>query len=404
MPSIEAATIRKVLDSRGEATVEVDVLIDGVRGRAAAPSGASTSAHEARAFPEGGVDVGIARFEDEVEPRLVGFEATDQKAVDTLLQEIDGTASFSRIGGNVAVAMSLAVAKAAANALGLPLYRYVGGTLALPHPLPHPMGNMIGGGRHAIGGTTFQEFLSVAQGPTVAASVFANAQVHHRVRDILRARLPAGPLGHGDEGAWVVAMDDEAALEVLAEACKTVSREAGFEIRPALDIAASSFYRDGAYRYPARSLSPPQQIEFVADLIERYRLFSVEDPLQENDFEGHARLTEMVGSRCHVIGDDMFATNVERLRRGIGMKAANAILIKPNQIGTLSGAKAAVDLAHRHGYAAVMSHRSGETTDDTIAHLAVAFGCLAIKCGAVGGERTAKLNELIRIEEELVEA
>ncbi|OGS51296.1 MAG: enolase [Euryarchaeota archaeon RBG_16_68_12] len=404
MPSIEAATIRKVLDSRGDPTVEVDISVDGVRGRAAAPSGASTSAHEARAFPEGGVGAGIARFKEEVEPRLLGLEATAQKEVDTLLQEIDGTPSFSRIGGNVAVATSLAVAKAAAAALGLPLYRYVGGTLALPHPLPHPMGNVIGGGRHAIGGTTFQEFLSVALGPTVAASVFANAAVHRCVRDLVRARLPAGPLGRGDEGAWVVPIGDEAALEILAEACRAVSREAGFEVRPALDIAASSFYRDGAYRYPERSLSPPDQIEFVAGLVERYGLFSVEDPLDEDDFAGHARLTELVGSRCRVIGDDMFATNVERLRRGIETKAANAILIKPNQIGTLSGAKAAVDLAHRHGYAAVMSHRSGETTDDAIAHLAVAFGCLAIKCGAVGGERTAKLNELIRIEEELSEA
>ncbi len=403
MPSIESATIRKVLDSRGDATVEVDVFVDGVSGRAAAPSGASTSAHEARAFPEGGVDVGIARFKDEVEPRLIGLESTDQKAVDTLLQEIDGTPSFSRIGGNVAVAASLAVAKAAANAVKLPLYRYVGGTLALPHPLPHPMGNMIGGGRHAIGGTTFQEFLSVARGPTVAASVFANAAVHKRVRDLLKGRAPGGTLGHGDEGAWVIPIGDEDALGVLASACASVSKEVGFEIRAALDIAASSFYRDGAYRYPDRSLSPAKQIEFVAGLVERYNLFSVEDPLEENDFEGHARLTELVGSRCKIIGDDMFATNVERLRKGIEMKAANAILIKPNQIGTLSGAKAAVDLAHRHGYAAVMSHRSGETTDDTIAHLAVAFGCLAIKCGAVGGERTAKLNELIRIEEELAE-
>ncbi len=404
MPSIETATIRKVLDSRGDPTVEVDIAVDGVRGRAAAPSGASTSAHEARAFPEGGVDAGIARFLEEVEPRLLGLDATAQKEVDTLLQEIDGTPSFSRIGGNVAVATSLAVAKAAAAALGLPLYRYVGGTLALPHPLPHPMGNVIGGGRHAIGGTTFQEFLAVALGPTVEASVFANAAVHRRVRDLVRAKLPTGPLGRGDEGAWVVAMTDEDALGVLADACASVSREVGFPVRPALDVAASSFYRDGAYRYPGKTLAPAQQIDFVVDLVGRYGLYSVEDPLEENDFAGYARLTELVGSRCPVIGDDIFATNVTRLRRGIEEKACNAILIKPNQIGTLSGAKAAVDLAHRHGYAAVMSHRSGETTDDAIAHLAVAFGCLAIKCGAVGGERTAKLNELIRIEEELAEA
>ena len=177
----------------------------------------------------------------------------------------------------------------------------------------------------------------------------------------------------------------------------------GFEILPALDLAASEFYKDGTYSYRDRALTPDQQVEFIADLVERHDLFSVEDPLEQDDFDGYTRLTELVGSKCHVIGDDLFATDTARLQRGIEAKAANAILIKPNQIGTLSGAKAAVDLAHRHGYATVMSHRSGETTDDTIAHLAVAFGCLAIKAGAVGGERVAKLNELIRIEEELVE-
>ncbi len=401
MPSIEAAEIRKILDSRGDPTVEVDILAEGSRGRAAAPSGASTGTHEVRAFPEGGVDVAIARFREDIEPRLIGLEVTAQKEVDGLLQQIDGTPDFSRVGGNVAVATSLAVAKAAADSFGLPLYRYVGGAFA--HRLPHPMGNVIGGGRHAIGGTTIQEFLAVAQGPTVAASVFANARVHRVARDILRERDPTGPLGRGDEGAWVAAIGDEDALVILSEACRTVSHEVGFDVSPALDLAASEFYRDGKYRYRERALSPDEQIDFVADLVERHGLFSVEDPLQEEDFAGYARLTERVGGSCHVIGDDLFATNVERLHKGIRVHAANAILIKPNQIGTLSGAKAAVDLAHRHGYATVMSHRSGETTDETIAHLSVAFGCLGIKTGAVGGERIAKLNELIRIEEGLVE-
>jgi len=399
MPSIEAAAIRKVLDSRGEATVEVDVVVDGVVGRAAAPSGASTGGHEVRAFPEGGADAGVERFREDVEARLIGLDATAQRDVDRLLHEIDGTPDFRRLGGNVATATSLAVAKAAAAALGLPLYRYVGGALA--HRLPHPMGNVIGGGRHAIGGTTIQEFLAVARGPTAAASVFANARVHRAVREILRSKLPTGPLGRGDEGAWVVPLDDEAALAVLVDACRAVSKDVGFEVSPAVDFAASEYFRDGAYRYRSRALTPDQQVEFVADLVDRYGLWSVEDPLDEDDFAGHARLTALVGSRCHVIGDDLFATDTERLRKGIEARATNAILIKPNQIGTLSDAKAAVDLAHRHGYATVMSHRSGETTDDTIAHLAVAFGCLAIKTGAVGGERTAKLNELIRIEEEL---
>ncbi|HTD81317.1 MAG TPA: phosphopyruvate hydratase [Thermoplasmata archaeon] len=401
MPSIEAAEIRKILDSRGDPTVEVDILAEGARGRAAAPSGASTGTHEVRAFPEGGVDAAIPRFREEIEPRLIGLEVTAQKDIDGLLQQIDGTPDFSRIGGNVAVATSLAVAKAAANSFALPLFRYLGGAFA--HRLPHPMGNVIGGGRHAIGGTTIQEFLAVAQGPTVAASVFANARVHRVVRDILREKHPSGPLGRGDEGAWVAAIEDEEALIILSEACRTISHEVAFDVAPALDLAASEFYRDGKYRYRDRALSPQEQVDFVAGLVERYGLFSVEDPLQEEDFAGYARLTALVGGKCHVIGDDLFATNVERLQKGIRIRAANAILIKPNQIGTLSGAKAAVDLAHRHGYATVMSHRSGETTDETIAHLAVAFGCLGIKTGAVGGERIAKLNELIRIEEGLVE-
>ena len=401
MPSLEAFEVRKILDSRGEPTVEVDVVAGEARGRAAAPSGASTSAYEAQAFPDGGPDVGIERFHEEVEPRLIGLDVTSQKEADRLLIEIDGTQSFSRLGGNVAIAVSLAIAKAGANSLHLPLYKYVGGTFA--HHLPHPMGNVIGGGRHAIGGTTIQEFLAVAKGPTITASVFANGRVHRVVRELLEAKSPSAPLGRGDEGAWVASIDDEAALAVLAEACLTVSHEVGFEILPALDLAASEFYKDGTYTYRDRALTPDQQVEFIADLVERHDLFSVEDPLEQDDFDGYTRLTELVGSKCHVIGDDLFATDTARLQRGIEAKAANAILIKPNQIGTLSGAKAAVDLAHRHGYATVMSHRSGETTDDTIAHLAVAFGCLAIKAGAVGGERGAKLNELIRIEEELVE-
>ena len=401
MPSLESIEIRKILDSRGDPTVEVDIRADGSHGRAAAPSGASTGTYEVKAFPDGGVDAAIARFREDIEPRLLGTDVTAQKEIDRLLQQIDGTPNFSRIGGNVAVAISLAVAKCAADSLGLPLYRYVGGAFA--HHLPHPMGNVIGGGRHAIGGTTIQEFLAVSRGPTVAASVFANARVHRVVRDILHDRNPSSPLGRGDEGAWVAPIADEDALTILSEACRVVSHEVGFDVSPALDLAVSEFFKGGTYRYRDRALSPDEQIEFVADLVKKYGLFSVEDPLNEEDFAGYARLTALVGSTCHVIGDDLFATNVERLRKGVEMRAANAILIKPNQIGTLSGAKAAVDLAYRHGYAAVMSHRSGETADDTIAHLAVAFGCLGIKTGAVGGERTAKLNELIRIEEGLVE-
>jgi len=315
------------------------------------------------------------------------------------LHEVDGTANFARIGANVATAASLANAKAAANSSGKPLYRYLSGA---PRPtLPFPFGNVIGGGRHAVGGTTIQEYLVVSQGPTIRGNVFANARVHHLVRDALTKKMPDVPLGRGDEGAWIAQIEDEEALALLTDVCRGVERDVGFAVRPALDLAASEFYRDGKYRYRDRALSREEQIDFVDRLAREYHLFSVEDPFDEEDFSAFAELTKRVGAHCKVIGDDIFVTNVERLRLGIESHAGNAILIKPNQIGTLSDARAAVELAHRSGYATVMSHRSGETTDDTIAHLAVAFGCLGIKTGAVGGERIAKLNELIRIEEEL---
>ncbi|MGQ0798388.1 MAG: phosphopyruvate hydratase [Methanobacteriota archaeon] len=399
MPSVDALLARKILDSRGDATVEVDVVVGRVRGRAAAPRGASTGTHEAQAFPTGGVDAALETFRRDVAPRLKGHDVTDQAGIDRLLREIDGTRNFARIGGNVAVAVSFAAAKAAAAHAGVRLYRYLGGTLGSAMPLP--FGNVIGGGRHAVGGTTFQEFLVVSRGPTVLANVLANARVHRRVRDALAKRFPGEPLGRGDEAAWIARLDDEGALALLVDACRAVASEAGFPVRPALDLAASEFFRHGAYGYRDRTLSPEKQLEFLERLVTEYGVFSLEDPLDQEDFEGFARLTEAVGSRCKVIGDDLFATDAERLRKGIGMRAANAILIKPNQIGTLSETRTAVDLAHKAGYATVVSHRSGETTDDTIAHLAVAFGSLGIKAGAVGGERTAKLNELIRIEEEL---
>jgi len=315
------------------------------------------------------------------------------------LHEVDGTANFARIGANVATAASLANAKAAASSSGTPLYRYLGG--ATRPTLPFPFGNVIGGGRHAVGGTTIQEYLVVSQGPTIQGNVFANARVHHLVRDALTKKMPDVPLGRGDEGAWIAQIEDEEALALLTDVCLGVERELGFAVRPALDLAASEFYRDGKYRYRDRALSREEQIDLVDRLVREYHLFSVEDPFDEEDFDAFAELTKRVGAQCKVIGDDIFVTNVERLRLGIESHAGNAILIKPNQIGTLSDTRAAVELAHRSGYATVMSHRSGETTDDTIAHLAVAFGCLGIKTGAVGGERIAKLNELIRIEEEL---
>jgi len=399
MPSIEGLAIRKIIDSRGNPTVEVDVQAGGSKGRAAAPSGASTGTHEAVAFPASGIDDAIRTFRKEVVPAIRGREVADQAGVDRRLRELDGTPNFARIGGNVALATSLAVVRTAAHLARQPLYRYLGG--AARTRLPFPFGNVIGGGRHAVGGTTIQEYMVVAQGPSVQANVLANARAHRLVLEALAAKLPGEPIGRGDEGAWIAKLDDEAALRVLAEACRDVAREAGFPVRPALDLAASEFWQGGKYGYRDRSLTPSQQIEYLERLVREYDLFSLEDPLEQEDFAGFASLTEAVGDRCHVIGDDLFATNVGRLQRGIDARSANAILIKPNQIGTLSETRAAVDLANKAGYATVVSHRSGETTDDTIAHLAVAFGSLGIKAGAVGGERTAKLNELIRIEEEL---
>jgi enolase len=399
MSRIEAASIRKILDSRGSATVEVDIRASHGFGRAAAPSGASTGVHEAQAFPKGGVEAGLKAFREALLPRLLGAETMDQEGIDALLHELDGSRNFSHIGGNVATATSLAVAKAAADEAGLPLYFYLGGRMATS--LPRPMGNIIGGGAHAIGGTDIQEYLSVALGPRATDSIFANALVHHTVKEQLRAKLKGEAIGRGDEGAWVARLGNEEALGILADACRRVSGDVGFPCRPALDFAASEFYREGKYRYREGTKDPEAQVEFVVDLVDRYDLFSVDDPLEQEDFEGFARLTELVGKRCLVIGDDLFVTNQERIERGIAKGAANAVLIKPNQVGTLTDTLVAVRLAHGHGYRTVMSHRSGETTDDTIAHLEVAVGATAVKMGAVGGERTAKLNELIRIEEEL---
>lgn len=401
MPSIETASIRKILDSRGNPTVEIDVRAGRAFGRAAAPSGASTGIHEPPAFPKGGVDEAIRIFRATVGPGLLGHDIADQAGVDRELHAIDGTPNFARIGCNVATAMSIATMRAAAASVGKPAYRYLGGAAAASMPLP--FGNVIGGGRHAIGGTTIQEYLVVSQGPTVLDNVLANARVHRKIGEALAKKRPGQPLGRGDEGAWVASLQDEEALALLVEECRNAEQDLGFRVRPALDLAASEFFRDGKYRYRERSLSREEQIDFVARLAREYNLFGVEDPFDQEDFAAFAELTKAVGDRCKVIGDDIFVTNIARLRLGIAAHAANAILIKPNQIGTLSDARATVDLANKSGYATVMSHRSGETTDDAIAHLAVAWGCLGIKTGAVGGERIAKLNELIRIEEGLQE-
>jgi len=395
---IEELAARRLIDSRGNPTVEIEVETTSGFGRCTAPAGASTGAHEAQAYPEGGVDAALALAESEVFPELLELEADDQTYIDGLLRELDGTDNFSRLGGNLAVAISLAVAKAAASSLGLPLFRYVGG-LGPFHP-PAPMGNVLGGGAHAVGGTDIQEFLVTSFADTALEAVEANAAVHRAVRDALRVKFPDHALGKGDEGAWVAPLDNVEALELVVGVARKVGETQGVDIRPGLDLAASEFYRDGYYHYRDRKLTPAEQVDFVVQLIDEYGLHSVEDPLDEDDFESWAALTARTDAL--IIGDDLYVTNIERLQRGLELKSTNAILIKPNQIGTLTDTMATVALAREAGHATVISHRSGETPDATIAHLGVAFGCHAIKTGAVGGERIAKLNELIRIEEELI--
>jgi len=399
--------LRRVLDSRGNPTVEADVETEsGGFGRAKAPSGASTGEHEAVELP---VEEAIAAARAEAVPRLVGeVFAGDQREVDAALHAADGTDDFSGIGANSAVAVSMAAAKAGADVAGLPLFQHLGGTFR-GNTFPVPLGNVVGGGEHAADATDIQEFLAAPVGaPSVEEAVFANAAVHSAVADLLEDRGIA--CGTGDEGAWAPAIDDSDAFEVVAEAVDRVSDDVGFGIRIGLDIAGAELYDDeaGVYRYGDRERTPDEQVEYVLGLVEEYDLVYVEDPLDEDDFEGFARLTERVGGaggapagragRTLVCGDDLFVTNVERLKRGIEAGAGNSILVKPNQVGTLTDAFDAIECAVASGYDPVVSHRSGETEDTTIAHLAVATDAPYIKTGAVGGERTAKLNELIRIE------
>jgi len=397
--------LRRVLDSRGNATVEADVLTEsGGFGRAAAPSGASTGEYEAVERPAGEA---IAAAREEALPRLVGeIHAGNQRDVDRALHAADGTDDFSSIGANSAVAISMAASKAGADVIGAPLYQHLGGTFR-GNTFPVPLGNVIGGGEHAADATDIQEFLSAPVGaPSVSEAVFANAAVHREVHDILTER--GVPAGKGDEGAWAPSIDDAEAFEVVAEATDAVADDVGFEIRFGLDVAAAEMYDpeaadgEGGYVYSDRVRSTDEQVEYIADLVREYDLAYVEDPLDEDDYEGFADLTDEVGDRTLVCGDDLFVTNVERLADGIEQGAANSILVKPNQIGTLSDAFDAIELAVENGYDHVVSHRSGETEDATIAHLAVATDAPFIKTGAVGGERTAKLNELLRIEDNAV--
>ena len=385
---------RIVFDSRGNETVECEVYAGDAFGKAIAPSGASTGSEEAVVVDPYKKD----EIEEKVAKALVGMSVFDQVSIDEKLREIDGTENFSNIGGNFAITVSLACAKCASNLLGIPLYQYVGGVFA--QELPYPLGNVIGGGAHAPGSTSIQEFLVI---PVGAKSYFeaqrTNALVHKTLKKMF---LEKGIFcAKGDEGAWAVPITDEQALEFLSSAVEKVKDETGVEVKIGLDFAATELWDGERYVYKDRKLTTEEQISFVAELVDKYGIIYVEDPFHENDFEAFAELTKQIGKKCMVCGDDIYVTNVRRISKGIELGSTNTVLIKPNQIGTLTDTFRAVKLSKDSGQRIVVSHRSGETEDETIAHLSVAFNATLIKTGVVGGERIAKHNELIRIEEEM---
>jgi len=401
---IETAHIRKLLNSRGEETVEVVIQTESSIGAAIAPSGASRGFHEALYLPKNGIDEAIRRFRNEVAPELIGMDALDQCAIDSLLSEIDGSNNFSKLGGAVAIATSMANLWAAANALGIPLYRYIGGLNA--KRLPLPLGNIIGGGKHALWRSIhFQEVLVVPLNPSdYREAIKLVVDVHRKVAKILSKRDPHFAGGKNDEGAWVTRLGLKGALDVVKDAIRGVLEQYDSEVKMGIgiDVAASSFWNqnDGTYRYEGKIMEPAKHYDFISQLIEEYQLVYIEDPFHEEDFDSFSQLAREYRDIL-VVGDDLFVTNVKRIRIGIERRAANAVVIKPNQVGTITGTLEAVRLARDHMYKIIVSHRSGETNDFTIAHLAVGLDAPIIKTGVMGGERIAKHNELLRIEEEL---
>ena len=399
---IEDIIARKVFNSRGEETIEVDILTTSGFGRASAPAGESRGKAEVIYYPQGGVDQAIKKVEELIAPEIVGLNADSQEEVDRTLHEIDGLRDFSVIGGNTAFAISLANAEAAANSHGLLLFHFLGGRTACE--LPYPLGNTISGGKHTQGKSPdMQEFLVLPYGAeSFLEAATANTQIHRRIGTILRKKDKLFSGGKSDEGAWIANIGNLDAFEVLANVCGEVSDEEGFECCFGVDIAASSLWseEEEAYIYQRerKKRDKGEQLEFILELIKKYHLVYVEDPFHEEDYESFAELTKKVRN-CLICGDDFFATNNERLSRGIKMRTANAVIIKVNQVGTLTDAWETIKLAKRNGYIPVMSHRSGDTCDRHIAHMAVAFKCPIIKTGVVEGARIAKINELIRIEE-----
>ncbi len=411
MSTIASVHARQILDSRGQPTVEVEVgLASGATGRAAVPSGASTGAFEALELRDGdtsvyggkGVMKAVANVEDELAGVLVGKDAWSQAMIDRTMIEFDGTPNKARLGANAILGCSLAVAAAAAADAGLPLYRYIGGARA--NRLPVPMMNILNGGVHADNSVDLQEFMIAPIGArTFADAVRMGAEIYASLKAVLRGRGLA--TGVGDEGGFAPDLEsNEAALAVIMEAIEKAGYEAGADVALALDPATTELYKDGAYvlEGEGRTLDAAGMVDYWADLVERYPIISIEDGMAEEDWDGWVALTERLGSRIQLVGDDLFVTNAQRLQKGIDLGAGNALLVKVNQIGTLSETLAAMDLASRSGYASMVSHRSGETEDTFIADLAVATGAGQIKTGAPSrSERVAKYNRLIRIEEQL---
>lgn len=411
MAAIEAVGAREILDSRGNPTVEVEVLLDdGSFARAAVPSGASTGAFEAVELRDGGdryVGKGVQKAVDAViqalGPAIEGLDAADQRLIDQTLLEADGTPNKAQVGANAILGVSLAVARAAADSADLPLYRYVGGPNA--HLLPVPMMNILNGGAHADTNVDIQEFMIAPIGaPTFREALRVGAEVYHALKSVLKDKGLA--TGVGDEGGFAPDLEsNRAALDLIAEAIAKAGYELGKDVVLALDVAASEFHEDGAYLFEGERKSAAQMIAYYADLVASYPIVSIEDPLNEDDWDGWKAITDELGSKTQLVGDDLFVTNVERLQRGIAGGQANAMLVKVNQIGSLTETLDAVELAHRSGYRNMMSHRSGETEDTTIADLAVATNCGQIKTGAPArSERVAKYNQLLRIEDELGDA
>ena len=411
MSSIADVRAREILDSRGNPTVEVEVILDDEStGRAAVPSGASTGAFEAVELRDGearylgkGVIKAIEAIEDEILPEVLGLEATDQRLVDQVMIDLDGTPNKSRLGANAILGVSLAVAKAAATASHLPFYRYIGGPNA--HVLPVPMMNIINGGAHADSDVDFQEFMIAPIGaPTFGEALRIGAEVYHSLKGLLKTKGLS--TGLGDEGGFAPNLpSNRAGLELISEAITKAGFVLGTDIALAMDVAATEFYKDGLYHVEGSTKTTEQMIEFYTSLVNDFPIVSIEDPLAEDDWDAWVAITAALGDRIQVVGDDHYVTNTERIARGIELRSANALLVKVNQIGSLTETADSVDMAHRAGFRTMMSHRSGETEDTTIADLAVAFNCGQIKSGAPArSDRVAKYNQLLRIEEDLDDA